>query len=59
MHLSFEMKWGITFSRHNIKELEKLNRIMGPMETLFSKLNSERISTIHLVYPTFNVTCYN
>ena len=53
------MKWGITFSRHEISELEKLNRIMGPMETIFSKLNSEKVSTIHLVYPTVKVTLFS
>ena len=58
-HLNLEMKWGITFSRHEISELEKLSRIMGPMETIFSKLNSEKVSTIHLVYPTVKVTLFS
>ena len=54
-HLSIEMKWGITFSIQEIRELEKLMSIMGPMEKMFSKLNSEKTSTIHLVFPTVKV----
>ena len=44
-HLTIEMKWGITFSIQEIRELEKM----------FCKLNSEKISTIHLVFPTVKV----
>ena len=54
-HLTIEMKWGITFSIQEIRELEKLMSIMSPMEKMFSKLNSEKISTIHLVFPTVKV----
>ena len=54
-HLSIEMQWGITFSRAEIKELEKLMSIMGPMEKMFCQLNSEKTSTLHLVYPTVKV----
>ena len=54
-HLTIEMKWGITFSIQEIRELEKLMSIMSPMEKMFCKLNSEKISTIHLVFPTVKV----
>ena len=54
-HLSINMQWGITFSREEVKELEKLMSIMGPMEKLFSQLNSEKSSAMHLVYPTVKV----
>ena len=54
-HLSVHMQWGVTFSREEVKELEKLMTIMGPMEKLFSQLNSEKTSAIHLVYPTVKV----
>ena len=54
-HLNIEMKWGITFSIQEIWELEKLMSIMGPMEKMFSKLNSEKTSTIQLVFPTVKV----
>ena len=53
--LTIEMKWGITFSIQEIRELEKLMSIMSPMEKMFCKLNSEKISTIHLVFPTVKV----
>ena len=53
--LNMEMKWGISFSGQEIQELEKLMSIMGPMNKLFSQLNAEKESTIHLVYPTVKV----
>ena len=56
-HLSVHMGWGITFSREEVKELEKLMSVMGPMEKLFCRLNSEKSSVIHLVYPTVKVNC--
>ena len=49
--LNIEMKWGIS----RIQELDKLMSIMGPMNKLFSQLNAEKESTIHLVYPTVKV----
>ncbi len=54
-HLNVEMQWGITFSRQEILELEKLMSIMRPMEKMFSHLNSENTSTIHMVFPTVKV----
>ena len=54
-HLNIEMKWGITFSRQEIRELEKLMSIMRPMEKMFSQLNSENTTQIHLVFPTVKV----
>ena len=54
-HLNIEMQWGMTFTRAEIKELEKMMSIMQPMEKLFGQLNSEKTSTIHLVYPTVKV----
>ena len=54
-HLSVHMEWGITFSKQEVKELQKLLAIIGPMEKLFCQLNSEMSSAIHLVYPTVKV----
>ena len=59
--LSLAMKWQIQFSTHDISELKKFVQIMGPMERLFSQLNSELESTIHLCYPFVKVDdlcCY-
>ena len=55
LHLCNEMEWVFTFNRLEITELEKFMRLMGPMETMFSQLNSEKVSTIHMVYPTVKV----
>ena len=57
-HLSVHMEWGITFSNQEVKELQKLMSIIGPMEKLFCQLNSETSSAIHLVYPTVKVKFY-
>ena len=38
-----------------IAQLEKFMAIMGPVEELFSQLNSELTSTIDRVYPTVKV----
>ena len=57
-HLSIEMQWGITFSRAEIKELEKFMSIMQPMEKMFARLNSEETSCMHLVFPTVKVCRY-
>ena len=53
--LSEEMSWGIHFSRQDIAELEKFLEIMGPLEKLFSSLDSEKSSTIQKVYPSIKV----
>ena len=50
-----EMKWGLTFAQYEIEELEKYISIVGPLETLFSALNSDKFSTIHRVYPSIKV----
>lgn len=55
LHLSNEMKWNKTFTRVEVAELEKFMRIMGPMEMMFTRLNSEKVSTIHMVFPTIKV----
>ena len=56
--LNLEMNWGITFSRQEIGELEKLMSIMGPMHKLFAQLNAEKTSTLHLVYPIVKVNLH-
>ena len=38
-----------------IAQLEKFMAIMGPVQELFSQLNSELTSTIDRVYPTVKV----
>ena len=53
--LCSEMKWGIQFAQYEIDELEKYVSIAGPLETLFSALNSDQFSTIQRVYPSLKV----
>ena len=48
--------WDIEFNNEDIVELEKFLKLMKPMMTLFSTLNSELESTIHRVYPSVKVT---
>ena len=50
-----ELKWGISFAQYEIDELEKYISIVGPMETLFSALNSDHSSTLHRVFPSLKV----
>ena len=38
----------------DFQELVKLMSILGPMNKLYSQLNAEKDSTIHLVYPIVN-----
>ena len=47
--------WGMDFSSRDILELEKFVTLMQPFNVLFSQLNGDRQSTIHLVYPTVQV----
>ena len=54
--LSSTMKWHIEFSDNEVTELRKFVSMMCPMERLFSKLNCEKESTLHLCYPTVKVT---
>ena len=48
--------WKIDFTSRDIHELEKFVTLMGPFNVLFSKLNADHESTIHLVYPTVLVS---
>ena len=50
------MKWFIEFSDVEIADLQKLYNLLEPMETLFTKLGSESLSTIQLVLPTLLVS---
>ena len=50
--LSFEMSWDIVFTSEDISNMQIFVQLMDPMEKLFSSLNSEKESTIHLCYPT-------
>ena len=54
--LSYSMGWGIEFSAKDIEDIKVFVQVMDPMERLFSSLNSEKDSTIHLCYPTVLVT---
>ena len=54
--LSYEMNWNIIFTSEDIANIEIYVKMMDPMEKLFSSLNSEKESTIHLCYPTVLVT---
>ena len=50
--LNYAMGWGIQFTAQEIENIRVFVRIMDPMERIFSSLNSEKESTIHLCYPT-------
>ena len=50
------MDWSIqTLRPGELPELKKYVTMMTPIETLFSSLNSETQSTLHLVYPSLTV----
>ena len=57
-----EMKWNTgssplhPFTDEEIKNLEVYFSLMDPIEVLFSQLNSEHQATMHLVYPSIQVT---
>ena len=51
-----ENPWDIEFNNEDILELENFLKLMKPMMTLFTTLNSELESTIHRVYPSVKVT---
>ena len=53
--LADSMNWDIQFSRQDLAELEKFMTIMGPLEKLFSSLDSDQHSTIQKVYPDIKV----
>ena len=53
--LSEQMKWFISFNKEEIDAMKKLFSLLHPMECLFTKLGSEKESTIHLVVPTLLV----
>ena len=44
------------FSAKDIDDIKVFVQVMDPMERLFSSLNSEKESTVHLCYPTVLVT---
>ena len=48
--------WDIEFNKEDIVEIENFLKLMKPMMTLFTTLNSELESTIHRVYPSVKVT---
>ena len=48
-------KWNVCFSHLDVVNLECFLKIMSPLEKLFSDLNAEWSSTIHLVYPSVKV----
>ena len=48
-------KWNITFSHLDVVNLECFLKIMAPLEKLFTDLNAEWCSTIHMVYPSVKV----
>ena len=54
--LSYAMEWDIVFSAKDIDDIKVFVQVMDPMERLFSSLNSEKESTVHLCYPTVLVT---
>ena len=54
--LSKAMKWYIEFSEAELSELKKFVKIMGPIESLFSGLNSEKESTLHMCLPSVRET---
>ena len=56
--LSFEMSWDIVFTSEDISNMQVFVQLMDPLENLFSSLNSEKESTIHLCYPTVLVTLF-
>lgn len=53
------MKWGVMFSDEDIMEIELFLTICDPLEKLFSSLNSEKESTLHLVLPIIRVSRVN
>ena len=53
--LADSMNWDIQFTRQDLAELEKFMTIMGPLEKLFSSLDSDQHSTIQKVYPDIKV----
>ena len=50
-----EMSWGITFSEYDIAELENYLRVLGPLETMFSALNTDTKTSIQKVFPSILV----
>ena len=49
-------QWGIYFTKDDIAEMQKFQTLMTPLATLFSRLNADHESTLHLVYPSLKVT---
>lgn len=46
------------FTEAEVNELEIYFSMMDPIEVLFSKLNGENHATLHLVYPSIQVSLY-
>ena len=49
------MDWSLVFTQEDLGNLNIFLTLMGPTEFLFSKLNSEKESTLHLCYPIVQV----
>ena len=49
------MDWSLVFTQEDLGNLNIFLSLMGPSEFLFSKLNSEKESTLHLCYPIVQV----
>ena len=49
------MDWSLVFTQEDLGNLNTFLSLMGPTEFLFSKLNSEKESTLHLCYPIVQV----
>ena len=50
-----EMDWNLSFSQYDIAELENYLRVLGPLESMFSALNTEKTTTIQKVFPSIVV----
>lgn len=50
--MMYEMKWNIELTENDVDKLESFISIMSPFQDLSDKLGGEKLSTIHLVYPS-------
>ena len=50
------MSWKIDFTERDMDDLSKYMLLLTPLEKLFSRLNADQSSTIHLVYPYLMVS---
>ena len=51
LQLEREMNWDTGLRQGDIDELKVYHKILSPMCKLFSELNSEKQSTLHLAFP--------